>query len=113
MKKTTATPTQATRARARRAFGDHLREWLHDRKHAAAKKRAKAAKKRAADIKKGRVPSRGVDRVPDRYRGPAKQDPTYLHQFFGTVKSHHKPYVNPDRDTKSAKAGRLRKDLLP
>lgn len=100
-------PERAARRRAR-AFGESLREWLHDRELAALKRQEERAK-----ALRGRA--RGVDRVPEHLQD--QQRPTvWVHEhepaigpYGGWVKG--APYRNPKRAEKLAKSGRLRKDL--
>lgn len=99
-------PERAALRRAR-AFGDSLRDWLHDRELAALKR----AEERAKALR-GR--SRGVDRVPERLQvGPRPTQWVHQHEptsLYGRwVKG--VPYRNPKRLERLAANGRLRKDL--
>lgn len=90
-------------ARAQRAHGDALRDWIQRRRADLERARAKAAeKRRKKDAKKAkeaekRPPELTVSRE-------------WIHQHAGRP---YVPYVNPDRDAKSLRSGRLRKDLRP
>lgn len=112
--------TQREAIARQKAHGESLRSWLQDRataaKKAVAKRRAEAAKNR---------PSRGVDRVPERYRGAGKPivehlvehaDENYrtrrdrgLSHGSGMRSGTNQPHVNPARDAK--RGARLRKDV--
>jgi len=85
------------------ALAEELQAWRETRIRAAAKAAEKVRKQRAKDIEKGRVPSRGVDRVPSHLRGEAPMLEQLDYRRGDT-------YVRPDRDTKSTKSGRLRRD---
>lgn len=108
------------RAARRQAIADRtegLRAWRRDRIAALAKKRADAAAKKAPQ-------SRGVDRVPERIRGLAVH-PEWVVEHHNTPRSlrrrgdvtwpadGNQPHINPARDEKSLKAGRLRLELHP
>ena len=94
---------QATKNAERLSVIAATRNWLQERAAAAEKRREKAAKKRRKALAKT---SRGVDRVPARLRvGRPLPEVIHASTFMG------KPYVNPARDAKSLKAGRLRKEL--
>lgn len=118
-KKTEPTPRQRVAVRAQRAHGDDLRSWFHDREQKATKGLQKLFKKR----RKAAVGSRGVDRVPERYRN-VPREPVYLvkHEDMPRdqrrargykVTSGNVPHRNPERDAKSLRSGRLRKELRP
>lgn len=121
MKKTSLTRRQRDAVRRQRAHGDDLRAWLHDREQAVQKRLSELRKALFNRRQKGKAPSRGVDRVPDRYRVKAPE-PTVIVEHHDLVRSYRRargytatsgntPHVNPERDAKSARSGRLRKEL--
>lgn len=120
-KKTQPTPRQRDALRAQKAHGTNLREWVHTRGEEVAKLLRKLTARRKKKAETAGV-TRGVDRVPERYR-VAKPEPQWIarHEDLPrdyrrargyTATSGNTPYVNPRRDAKSRKAGRLRKELL-
>lgn len=102
------TRPQRKKTRDRRAFGDGLREWLAKREQIAATKRRNAAKPSTS--------GRGVERVPAHLRSTprpveylVKHEPVQ-HPWSGRwVKG--LPHMRAERDEKSRKSGRLRKEL--
>lgn len=102
------------------SIGEQLRQWLHARQIAAGirnRKRRKEQAKNQANV------SRGVHRVPERYR-VTKPTPEWiaLHtspsrrmvRDSGASRGRiNEPYVNPMRDVKALRSGRLRKELRP
>lgn len=106
----------------RTALRDSLRTWWSDR----AEARKKAAEKARKKAKPG---SRGVDRVPAHLRGLGRSLPEYVVEHTDSPRSDRRrarlntgrrmasstntPHVNPRRNGKSLKAGRLRKELQP
>ena len=111
MKKSVPTRRQGDVLTERRSFGDNIRNWLEARRAAAALRRRNTEKAAAA----GR--SRGVDRVPERYRlTPAEVE--WIHEHTAPVRNRRTrrwnkgtPYRNPARRARLEKSGRLRKDL--
>lgn len=115
-KKTNPTRRRNQAAAESRSFGEQLRQWLHARQVAAGIRNRKRRKARPKF-------SRGVDRVPARYR-VTRPEPQWVHrhqslsrwwarrtgQSRGAV---NQPYTNPMRDLKSLRSGRLRKELRP
>lgn len=98
------------------SFGEQLRQWLHARQIAAGIRNRKRRKEQPTG-------KRGVDRVPERYR-VTKPAPEWV--VLHTSPSRHlvrhtgasrgrinEPYVNPMRDVKALRSGRLRKELRP
>lgn len=96
------TRRQVDARREQRERGDGLRDWLQrraaDLEKAAKKRAAKRAKKAAKAAKKA-----------DRNAEPVRTV-EWVHQHAGHP---YKPYVNPDRDKRSARSGRLRRELRP
>lgn len=109
-----------------KAHGQAVQSWLRERANLMTKLLRKLRKKRA----KAAAGSRGVDRVPARYqvqRTPgipgtewhvehsdanyAQRRRIHLESGRALVPGQNKPHVNPRRDGKSARAGRLRKEL--
>lgn len=101
------------------ALRDSLRDWWTARSE-LRKKAAKAARKNASKV------SRGADRVPAHLKGLSssfehvvehtdspRRDRRRAHLNTGRrmASSTNTPFVSPDRDAKSANAGRLRKEL--
>lgn len=111
-KKTEPTRTRAQARAAAKSFGTSLREWMQARQVAAGIRNRKRKKKAPTG-----------DRGVDRYR-VTKPAPTWLvlhtspsralvrHQG-GSRGRLNEPYVNPMRDVKALRSGRLRKELRP
>lgn len=114
------TRRQGDARRAQAANGEQLRGWLSRQAGRMEKARAKAAEKREKARAKEDKKADGVTRVePDltlewvhQHHSPSRA----MRRIKGRNRWHGRkntPYRNPDRDAKSAKSGRLRKELLP
>lgn len=120
-KKDRPTRTQAAARRDQRTLAERLKVWREGRRDKARDLAAKRRKAEAKARKKSKA-TRGVDRVPERYRvtGPA---PVYVVQHTDApyrwrrrhalntgrtlTSSDNQPHVNPARDQR--KGARLRK----
>lgn len=116
MKKTSPTRRRDDASRAAAQFGEQLRQYFHGQQVLAGIRRRKRRKEPI-------TASRGVDRVPDQLVGltPSFQ---WIHLHTSPSRAMvrgtgarrgriNKSYVNPMRDVKAMRSGRLRKELLP
>lgn len=107
------TKQQPTRRRVearrdQRAHGERLRDWIQRRQADLERRRAK--KREEAERDKPARPERVVVWV-HQHTAPSRG----FRRSNGkrVTGSGNTPYVNPDRDKKSLKAGRLRRELRP
>jgi len=107
--KNTPTARRAAAVNRQRSFGDRLRTWLHDRAVEAEKRRREKRKDdEELDVRSLTIGGRRI---------ALDDDATWVHRHYPEQHPDHGrfvkglPYVNPNRDARSAKAGRLRKEL--
>lgn len=115
------TRRQGDARRARAAHGEQVRGWLLRQAGRLEKARAKAAELREKQrAKNDKAEGDGVTRVPPtrtfewvhRHTRPSRSQWRVGGRNRYTGKK-NTPYVNPARDAKSAKSGRLRRELRP
>lgn len=119
------TPSRSQIRAKQLALRDSLTDWWEERSRLRAQAKAERAK---ADAAARKLQSRGVDRVPKHLRGlrphlefvVAHQGSNYAHRRRWHLKTGRRmvagtnqPHINPRRDGKAVRSGRLRKELRP
>lgn len=121
------TPSRSETKAKQLALRDAMTAWWEERAQLRAKRKAEQAK---ADAAARKNESRGVDRVPERLRAGRTTPPfewvvlhsdtprphrRHVHLSSGRrmKPSNNQPHINPLRDRKGLKTGRLRKELQP
>ena len=101
--KSSPTVRRAAVTNRQRAHGAGLREWLHNR--------AQEREQRRREKRQGEEERELPQFITLSGRRVAVTEVEWVHRHEGGRRVKRKPYINPARDARSAKSGRLRKEL--